>query len=84
MLTSTTLDIVLIFALVGSDWAEPSVEHLRQLLRHLYDNQEEATAKGFAARQSMLQRFSPKMTAQRLHREFKRIEEDMDLGTKIR
>jgi GT2 family glycosyltransferase len=33
----------------GFQWAEPDAEHLRFLLRHVFDNPEEARAKGMAA-----------------------------------
>jgi GT2 family glycosyltransferase len=33
----------------GFDWAEPDPDHLRSLLRHVYEHPEEARAKGLAA-----------------------------------
>lgn len=33
----------------GFEWAEPNEEHLRHLMRHVYENAEEAQAKGAAA-----------------------------------
>jgi glycosyltransferase involved in cell wall biosynthesis len=33
----------------GFQWAEPSYEHLRQLMRHVYENREEARSKGARA-----------------------------------
>jgi GT2 family glycosyltransferase len=34
---------------LGGIWAEPSIAHLRKLLRHTFDNREEVTKKGQAA-----------------------------------
>lgn len=46
-------------------------------MRHVFENQDEARAKGAAARQRMLHRFSPEVTARRLHGEFRRIEDEL-------
>ncbi len=35
----------------GHQWAEPSVSHLRQLMRHVFENRKEARDKGEAARE---------------------------------
>jgi glycosyltransferase involved in cell wall biosynthesis len=35
-------------------WAEPSVEHLRKVMRHCYENQEEVKAKGMRSRSDMM------------------------------
>jgi len=37
----------------GHEWANPSIEHLRELLRHVVENPEEAREKGIKARQDM-------------------------------
>jgi len=58
----------------GLSWAQPSVPQLRQLLRRVYSNREEAAAKGAAARARMVERFSPPAIARLLVEEFKRIE----------
>ncbi|MBM3883076.1 MAG: glycosyltransferase, partial [Verrucomicrobia bacterium] len=42
----------------GHRWANPSENHLRQLLRHVQQNPAEARARGQAARAHMLQHFS--------------------------
>jgi hypothetical protein len=34
----------------GLHWAQPSVAHLRQLMRRVYENREAAAAKGRAGR----------------------------------
>lgn len=58
----------------GLKWAQPSVQHLRQLMRHVYEHREEARAKGARARQKMIDEFSPDVIARLLVEEFKRIE----------
>ena len=49
--------------LPGHHWAEPSVPHLRTLMRRIYTHHEEARARGMAARQRMLEQFSPEALA---------------------
>jgi glycosyltransferase involved in cell wall biosynthesis len=39
-------------------WAEPSIDHLRQLMRELYENPEAGRAKGRAARESLVRGFT--------------------------
>jgi hypothetical protein len=41
----------------GSRWAEPDVQHLRQLMRSAAQNPSEAEAKGTAARARMVERW---------------------------
>ncbi|KAK2971293.1 hypothetical protein RJ640_001319 [Escallonia rubra] len=43
----------------GHLWAEPSIDKLRILMRHVMSNPEEAKAKGVQAREDMMNRFSP-------------------------
>lgn len=47
----------------GHLWAEPSVDKLRNLMRHVMSNLEEAKAKGNQAREDMINRFSPEIVA---------------------
>ena len=49
--------------LPGHNWAEPSVPHLRALMRRVVSHPEEARARGAAARARMLERFSPEALA---------------------
>jgi hypothetical protein len=42
-------------------YAEPSIAHLRTLLRHVVFHPKEAAAKGAVARRDMVQRFSPQV-----------------------
>lgn len=47
----------------GHLWAEPSVDKLRVLMRHVMSNPEEARDKGRKAREDMIRRFSPEIVA---------------------
>ena len=47
-------------------WAQPSLKHLKQLMRHVFENREEARAKGAAARLYLEENFSPEAVAQGL------------------
>jgi len=58
----------------GLQWAQPSVSHLRRLMRHVFENRQEAATKGAAARRRMVERYSPEVLALRLADEFRRIE----------
>jgi GT2 family glycosyltransferase/glycosyltransferase involved in cell wall biosynthesis len=42
----------------GARWAQPSYEHLRALMRHVYDNREEARIKGQRASQEVLKNWA--------------------------
>jgi len=59
---------------VGLRWAQPSVPHLKQLMRHVVTHPQEAAAKGAAARRRMVERYSPDVIARLLLRELRRIE----------
>ncbi|GMG99496.1 hypothetical protein Nepgr_001336 [Nepenthes gracilis] len=48
----------------GHLWAEPSVERLQALMRHVMSNAEEAKAKGRRAREDMISQFSPEIVAE--------------------
>ncbi|GAA0167031.1 hypothetical protein LIER_22057 [Lithospermum erythrorhizon] len=48
----------------GHLWAEPSVDKLQDLMRHVVSNREEAKSKGKRARADMISRFSPEIVAQ--------------------
>uniref|UniRef100_A0A7C9F0R7 Uncharacterized protein n=1 Tax=Opuntia streptacantha TaxID=393608 RepID=A0A7C9F0R7_OPUST len=48
----------------GHLWAEPSVDKLRRLMRHVMTNADEARVKGVQARKDMISRFSPKNVAE--------------------
>lgn len=42
----------------GFRWAEPDIDHLRLLMRHVYENQEEARMNGLKASEKVIGRFS--------------------------
>ena len=42
----------------GFSWADPDPEHLRFLLRHVYENRDEARRKGAAAAEEMAQKWT--------------------------
>ena len=46
------------------NWAEPSIGHLRKLMRHVYQNREEAKAKGTVARQYIVEHFNSEVISQ--------------------
>lgn len=48
----------------GHRWADPSVTHLRFLMRWATENQAEAKLIGQRAREEMLARFSPRVVVQ--------------------
>ena len=50
----------------GTRWAQPSLPHLRQLMRHVVTHREEARAKGQAARRYLEANFSPEAVARGL------------------
>ncbi len=50
----------------GFRWANPDPEHLRSLLRHVYENQDEARALGAAAAREIAERWTWRQTAQRI------------------
>ncbi len=50
----------------GFKWAEPSYEHLRYLMRYVYEHREEAEQKGLLASQEVLQKWTWDNSAQRI------------------
>lgn len=58
----------------GQRWAQPSVQHLRKLLRQVYSNRTEAAERGAAARRLMVEKYSPEPIADILVKELKRVE----------
>ena len=47
----------------GRRWAQPSVRHLRQLMRRLVERPGQGRARGAAARARMVERYSPEVVA---------------------
>ncbi|KAL4451794.1 hypothetical protein ABPG75_007456 [Micractinium tetrahymenae] len=64
-------------AFSGHRWAQPSAEHLAQLMRHVVQHQEEAAQQGKAARRLMAERFSPAAVAEAVARQLRRIEREL-------
>jgi hypothetical protein len=60
--------------LPGHRWAEPSVSHLRQLMRAVYEDRDEAARRGRSARERMVERFSPQALAAEVGSHLDRIE----------
>jgi glycosyltransferase involved in cell wall biosynthesis len=50
----------------GFHWAQPEEEHLVSLMRHVYENREEAAAKGAAASEEVLRRWTWREAARRI------------------
>jgi glycosyltransferase involved in cell wall biosynthesis len=50
----------------GFNWAEPSYEHLRTLMRHVYENREEARLKGARASAEVLGRWTWRHSAEKI------------------
>jgi glycosyltransferase involved in cell wall biosynthesis len=71
-LRHTALDLVDNLEMYGAKenfhrWATPDVQHLRQLMRHVYTHREEAKRKGKQARQDMVEKFCPTCVAKLVH-----------------
>ena len=47
----------------GQKWAQPSLSHLRELMRYVVTHREEAKEKGRAARRHLQANFSPEIVA---------------------
>lgn len=50
----------------GQKWAEPSEVHMRQLMREVYENRQEAKVKGFLARKYLQDNFNKKVIAKKI------------------
>jgi glycosyltransferase involved in cell wall biosynthesis len=50
----------------GANWAEPSYRHLRRLMRHVFENQAEARAKGETASRDVLENWTWDHAAQKI------------------
>ena len=57
----------------GHRWAEPDVLHLRQVLRRVYEQREEASRIGARARQDVLQRFNHEAVGRLIASELQRL-----------
>jgi GT2 family glycosyltransferase len=50
----------------GFSWADPDADHLRHLLRHVYEQRDEASARGLAAAREMSERWTWEKAAGRI------------------
>jgi hypothetical protein len=57
----TTQDPNFFKAFVGQKWAQPSLKHLVQLMRQLYNNPAEGVRRGKAARKHIEAHFTPEV-----------------------
>ncbi|HXJ92347.1 MAG TPA: glycosyltransferase [Terriglobia bacterium] len=57
----------------GHRWAQPRVEHLRQLMRTVYSNREEARRRAEIGRQEILERWDWSVVVKRWVAEFRRL-----------
>ena len=62
----------------GHEWAEPSAEHLRELMRRAYSSPDEAMRKGAMARTHVLKHFSRASVAQIVSERLKAIDQKLD------
>ncbi|MEM5518901.1 glycosyltransferase family 4 protein [Henriciella sp. AS95] len=58
----------------GQVWAEPDLDHASELMRHVFEHQEQAAEKGTAARAFMLDRYAVSTIARTVHQQFERIQ----------
>lgn len=59
---------------LGHRWAKPSLDHLRQLLRHVYEHRQEAGAKGARARADVCERWTWEQAASAAARELEKYD----------
>ncbi|GBG62170.1 hypothetical protein CBR_g29369 [Chara braunii] len=64
----------------GHLWAEPSIDALRRLMRHVYENPEEARKKGAIAREDVVRKYSLAVVGAQVVRELWRIHEVTEVG----
>jgi len=62
----------------GFKWAEPDIRHLKQLLRHVYENQEEARAKGDHAARDACEKWSLDLCGKRIRERLEEIARERD------
>ena len=64
----------------GARWADASVDHLRSVMRHVYEHPEEAAIKGQRARQLMSDLYSPEAVGRVVASEVERIKRMLRAG----
>lgn len=60
------------------NWAEPSVQHLKELMRFVFENQEEAKKKGQQAKQDIEQQLSSTVIVEQIINRLKAIQEKLN------
>jgi hypothetical protein len=60
----------------GNHWAEPSVEHAASLMRHVYENRDEATARARTAQPQIKDLLSIEAAGRRMRRRLEQIASD--------
>ncbi len=61
----------------GHRWAEPSCEHLQKLMRHVFENREEAAMMGQRAQHDVTTRFSRQAVGAMMRQELERVREEL-------
>lgn len=59
----------------GHHWAQPKINHLKDLLRQTYGNPDEVKLKGIVARKDMIEKYSLEVIANQLLSHIQRIRE---------
>jgi len=57
----------------GFRWADPDVDHLQTLLRHVFEHQEEAREKGMRGSSEVLEKWTWTQAAQRIRQRLREI-----------
>ena len=68
----------------GHRWARPSITHLRELMRRVFSNREEARERGRVARETMVREYCPNCVAEKILIELERIKGNMEKKEKER
>ena len=57
----------------GFEWADPDIEHLRHLMRYVYQHRDEARHKGMVAAEEVLSRWTWRQTAKKIETRLRQI-----------
>lgn len=66
----------------GRRWAQPSVVHLRQLMRRVVERPGEAAQRGAAGRARMVGRYTPEAVARVVAARLREVEADLSWGAR--
>ncbi len=64
------------FGMVAAKWARPSVAHLRELMRFVFENRDDARLRGIQAREDILSKFHHGIIADQVISRLKKISQD--------